>query len=121
MASSGRETFSPELPRAPSLELSVLPSGGGQNPNRARNMPNRLYYRSGECCYGADRDRTGGLCSAIAALSQLSYSPAFDAAPKPKPSSHHGKGPATRGAAPDNRKSRKRRLIRQVDGPPFER
>lgn len=27
--------------------------------------------------YGADRDRTGDLCSAIAALSQLSYSPAF--------------------------------------------
>jgi hypothetical protein len=25
--------------------------------------------------YGADRDRTGDLCSAIAALSQLSYSP----------------------------------------------
>ena len=26
---------------------------------------------------GADRDRTGDLCSAIAALSQLSYSPEF--------------------------------------------
>jgi hypothetical protein len=28
--------------------------------------------------HGADRDRTGGLCSAIAALSQLSYSPSLE-------------------------------------------
>ena len=32
---------------------------------------------SGSGTYGADRDRTGDLCSAIAALSQLSYSPFF--------------------------------------------
>ena len=50
------------VPRAPSLELYVLPSGGGQFCCRQPN--------------GAEWDRTPDLCSAIAALSQLSYSPA---------------------------------------------
>ena len=35
------------------------------------------YVAAGMLLYGADRDRTGDLCSAIAALSQLSYSPAL--------------------------------------------
>src|SRR3982751_4171372 len=51
------------VPRAPSLELYVLPSGGGQLSNFQKNS-------------GAEGDRTPDLCSAIAALSQLSYSPA---------------------------------------------
>ena len=48
-------------PRAPSLELYVLPNGGGHI----------------DClnASGAEGDRTPDLCSAIAALSQLSYSP----------------------------------------------
>jgi hypothetical protein len=53
----------PIVPRAPSLELYVLPSGGGQLINFLKSS-------------GAEGDRTPDLCSAIAALSQLSYSPA---------------------------------------------
>src|SRR6266566_478217 len=53
----------PIVPRTPSLELYVLPSGGGQLINFQKPS-------------GAEGDRTPDLCSAIAALSQLSYSPA---------------------------------------------
>ena len=60
----------PVLPRTPSLELSVLPNGGGQIPGLARTGP--IVYDID----GAEGDRTPDLCSAIAALSQLSYSPA---------------------------------------------
>ena len=51
------------MPRTPSLELYVLPSGGGQ----------LMKFQKSS---GAEGDRTPDLCSAIAALSQLSYSPA---------------------------------------------
>ena len=37
-----------------------------------------IYQLYPDLSSGADRDRTGGLCSAIAALSQLSYSPKND-------------------------------------------
>ena len=60
----------PVLPRTPSLELSVLPNGGGQIPGLAKSGPT-VYNID-----GAEGDRTPDLCSAIAALSQLSYSPA---------------------------------------------
>ncbi len=60
----------PVLPRTPSLELSVLPNGGGQIPGLARSMPT-VYDKD-----GAEGDRTPDLCIANAALSQLSYSPA---------------------------------------------
>jgi hypothetical protein len=60
----------PVLPRTPSLELSVLPNGGGQIPGLATTGP--IVYDID----GAEGDRTPDLCSAIAALSQLSYSPA---------------------------------------------
>ena len=53
----------PIVPRTPSLELYVLPIGGGQLINFRKSS-------------GAEGDRTPDLCSAIAALSQLSYSPA---------------------------------------------
>src|SRR5256885_5078404 len=53
----------PIVPRTPSLELYVLPSGGGQ----------LIKFQKSD---GAEGDRTPDLCSAIAALSQLSYSPA---------------------------------------------
>ncbi len=55
----------PIVPRTPSLELYVLPSGGGQPFN----------FQAAKSS-GAEGDRTPDLCSAIAALSQLSYSPA---------------------------------------------
>ncbi len=58
------------LPRTPSLELSVLPNGGGQIPGLARSMPSDYDID------GAEGDRTPDLCIANAALSQLSYSPA---------------------------------------------
>src|SRR5256885_11851323 len=58
------------MPRTPSLELSVLRNGGGQLPVLATSMP--ISYDID----GAEGDRTPDLCSAIAALSQLSYSPA---------------------------------------------
>ena len=51
------------VPRTPSLELYVLPIGGGQ----------LIKFQKSS---GAEGDRTSDLCSAIAALSQLSYSPA---------------------------------------------
>ena len=60
----------PVLPRTPSLELSVLPNGGGQIPGLARSMPT-VFDKD-----GAEGDRTPDLCIANAALSQLSYSPA---------------------------------------------
>ena len=60
----------PVLPRTPSLELSVLPNGGGQIPGLARSMPTDYSID------GAEGDRTPDLCIANAALSQLSYSPA---------------------------------------------
>ena len=60
----------PVLPRTPSLELSVLPNGGGQIPGLARSMPTDYDID------GAEGDRTPDLCIANAALSQLSYSPA---------------------------------------------
>ena len=61
----------PIVPRTPSLELYVLPSGGGQ----LINFPK---------IHGAEGDRTPDLCSAIAALSQLSYSPATNATDCPR-------------------------------------
>ena len=102
-----RETVSPELPRAPSLELSVLPSGGGQN-FRWRELC-RYVVAAGRvtralCCNGADRDRTGDLCSAIAALSQLSYSPAVSRRCGGSPEADRRtmeKAPRFHGAAPD--------------------
>ena len=60
----------PVLPRTPSLELSVLPNGGGQIPGLAGSRPT-VYDID-----GAEGDRTPDLCIANAALSQLSYSPA---------------------------------------------
>ena len=42
--------------------------------------PNMFTQRWLRVSHGADRDRTGDLCSAIAALSQLSYSPAYECA-----------------------------------------
>ena len=69
MAFRIREAISEDLPRALSLELSVLPNGGGQIPGLAKNGP--IVYDID----GAEGDRTPDLCSAIAALSQLSYSP----------------------------------------------
>jgi hypothetical protein len=60
----------PVLPRTPSLELSVLPNGGGQIPGLAKIGPT-VYDID-----GAEGDRTPDLCIANAALSQLSYSPA---------------------------------------------
>ena len=110
-----RGAVSPELPRAPSLELCVLPIGGGQYIRKARTMPNRLILRSGERCYGADRDRTGDLCSAIAALSQLSYSPAFCAAPGSSRRRTMEKAPQLSGAAPDSVNLESGCVIRQVD------
>ena len=59
------------LPRTPSLELSVLPNGGGQIPGLAKIGP--IVYDID----GAEGDRTPDLCIANAALSQLSYSPAL--------------------------------------------
>ena len=50
-------------PRALSLELSVLPNSGGQ------------YLLLCQPHHGAEGNRTPDLCSAIAALYQLSYSP----------------------------------------------
>jgi hypothetical protein len=61
----------PVLPRTPSLELSVLPNGGGQIPGLAKIGP--IVYDID----GAEGDRTPDLCIANAALSQLSYSPAL--------------------------------------------
>jgi hypothetical protein len=73
------------------LELSVLPNGGGQIPAQSGSNPhhwNSASYRmkvhpqeyrprtiKQSACHGAEGDRTPDLCSAIAALSQLSYSP----------------------------------------------
>ena len=82
----------PDVPCAPPLELYVLPDGG------------RLYR---ENLYGAEGSRTPGLCSAIAALSQLSYSPESGAR---HPSIRSGRTPAlttrprSRGAGPSTRK-----------------
>ena len=59
----------PNVPRAPSLELSVLPNGGGQQSGLARPAPIVCLE------HGAEGDRTPDLCIANAALSQLSYSP----------------------------------------------
>ena len=52
-----------DVPRSLSLELYVLPDGG------------RLSRK----IYGGEGSRTPGLCSAIAALSQLSYTPGWSA------------------------------------------
>src|SRR6476646_11593754 len=85
------------LPRAPSLELSVLPNGGGQNTWLARVRPTRFIS-------GAEGDRTPDLCSAIAALSQLSYSPAVAPAGHGRIRSPSGlpdrNGPAMRAGPP---------------------
>ncbi len=54
------------LPRTLSLELYVLPTSGGLQPGETT---------AHSILYGAEGDRTPDLCSAIAALSQLSYSP----------------------------------------------
>ena len=59
----------PIVPRAPSLELSVLPNGGGQIPGLASCVPTDYDID------GAEGDRTPDLCIANAALSQLSYRP----------------------------------------------
>ena len=60
------------LPRAPSLELYVLPIGGGQHSLGEKHAAHWRRFGRG---YGAEGSRTPDLCSAIAALSQLSYSP----------------------------------------------
>ncbi len=72
------------VPRAPSLELYVLPSGGGQLLFRLLIHLTR-NISCGRIQHGAEGDRTPDLCSAIAALSQLSYSPATKAR---RPDSH---------------------------------
>ena len=59
----------PNVPRAPSLELSVLPNGGGQQSGLAKAMPIDQQF------HGAEGDRTPDLAVANGALSQLSYSP----------------------------------------------
>ena len=90
--SASSEPSLPDVPCAPPLELYVLPDGG------------RLYR---ENLYGAEGSRTPGLCSAIAALSQLSYSPESGAR---HPSIRSGRTPAlttrprSRGAGPSTRK-----------------
>jgi hypothetical protein len=61
---------SEHMPRTPSLELSVLPTGGGLQ--LCRTDQRKIFPTED----GAEGDRTPDLCSAIAALSQLSYSPA---------------------------------------------
>ena len=58
----------PQVPRTSALELSVLPRDGGQTCAEQSN-----FHVS-----GAEGDRTPDLCSAIAALSQLSYSPEWE-------------------------------------------
>jgi hypothetical protein len=82
------------MPRAPSLELCVLPSGGGQPKSKRvdRVSPLELYVLpketgnqssvgstniSGCMPSGAEGSRTPDLLGAIQALSQLSYSPAI--------------------------------------------
>ena len=95
---TARNQFS-EVPRSLPLELSVLPDSGGQafagdpdnlshwnSPSyRSKSRTNCVFSRisfqvSGRACGaleadGAEGNRTPDLCSAIAALSQLSYSP----------------------------------------------
>ena len=56
------------------MELYVLPSSGGHH-SEGEKYAEPIVRRSAVLRHGADRDRTGDLCSAIAALSQLSYSP----------------------------------------------
>ncbi len=106
----------PIVPRAPSLELYVLPSGGGQ----LINFQKLAKYS------GAEGDRTPDLCSAIAALSQLSYSPAMNATDCPRTSradpSHRIKAKAPRNnagplllkVADPRLKSRPKRCLRPV-------
>ena len=53
-----------------SLELYVLPIEGA----RRRTLASGEYWQP--ACHGAEGNRTPDLCSAIAALYQLSYSPA---------------------------------------------
>ena len=76
------------------------------------------FVRSGMLLYGADRDRTGDLCSAIAALSQLSYSPALVTTPARADRRTMEKAPPTAGPLPTSCKPRERLVIRQLDGPP---
>ena len=81
------------MPRAPSLELCVLPSGGGQpiesglteslhwNSTSYRKRPATSRVSAQPviqvaCQNGAEGSRTPDLLGAIQALSQLSYSPA---------------------------------------------
>src|SRR5919199_844343 len=79
------------MPRTPSLELSVLPTAAGSSRTGSKLQhlvigTLRPTERGGKTCsftafthrwcYGAEGNRTPDLCSAIAALSQLSYSPA---------------------------------------------
>ncbi len=95
------------MPRAPSLELCVLPSGGGQpiqsglteslhwNSTSYRKRPateSSVGATTNSGCMpenGAEGARTPDLLGAIQALSQLSYSPA-----------HAGTGEPTRSLAP---------------------
>ena len=79
------------MPRAPSLELCVLPNSGGQSlnrggcdtwplelcvlPNQGANHSRQLLEPTQLALYGAEGARTPDLCNANAALSQLSYSP----------------------------------------------
>ena len=77
------------MPRTPSLELSVLPSGVGQSTQRVYchdlstdetlllvRDTHKFTFRA-ISPHGAEGDRTPDLCLAKAALSQLSYSPAW--------------------------------------------
>ena len=73
------------VPRSPSLELYVLPNGGGQLLYRQYYAiyRNKVALKTQRLCYprrlafnGAEGDRTPDLTDANGALSQLSYSPA---------------------------------------------
>src|SRR5437868_12830790 len=90
-----RRTGGPGLP-----ELATRAVIGTLRPTEQRRATSLL----GQFCArvtgadGAEGNRTPDLCSAIAALSQLSYSPAPEAVKRCIASSAHGNGPAS-GAA----------------------
>src|SRR6266487_4003118 len=100
---------------SPSYRAAAGKTSFGEN--CAGTLSQRGALLSSLCCNGADRDRTGDLCSAIAALSQLSYSPASVecAAAAEADRRTMEKAPRFHGAAPDRPKSRERLVIRQED------
>ena len=98
------------MPRAPSLELSVLPNGGGpvsmytgRLVGFQRHCPVFLRHTGppGEGVHGAEGARTPDLCNANAALSQLSYSPLPD---RPRSLERENPAPGARGASGNVRK-----------------